>query len=974
MRSAHGLPLVALASILLYIGCDAPIDGYEVPPPDGVEVYRGTWEYRYGDSPKLPGGELAWASDRPSLDDGGWRPAPTTYNPPGRDGRQFLWLRTRLPVPQGRFEKLARPVLHLTWAEQNFEAFLDGKRIDSFAWSEPPVPPRFPGFLHHFLPLGNDYGGKLLALRLYSPHPRIGVPEPHYFGEHTAALSGLVRMGLGPGLVGMLLITASLALLALYLVQRSEIDLLLYGLCLMSLGTYMLCRSDLRAFIVQAPVAWYVLELSSLCLMGGFVSLFGARILGPGRIPVLPWLATAFFAYFFGSAVLVVAGLVQLPSVSEALKRLFLSAMVAISLKSIASALRGEVYGRIFCLAFLISALGATRQMLQALGLVQNSGFIAHYVAALFALTLGAILLHRFRAVQRRLADLSTMMQLNFASARETSAEQHAQLLLSELLRMLNAERALLFTCADETGPLSLYARREAPSGSAASRAGDPLLDSTKSVPPPLPALCLEAQRTRQVATRSQRHRDEIRDRIADQLSERYSELAEPLLARGQLLGVLYLKGGSAGFGRDDSTLVHGLSRQIALLLMTARTHTLEQESEQAQKLLREQELLLSQVGCLARGDLESPITVPVDSQLTAVSTLLEGMRKDLRGKMAALEGGRAAVQQLNEDLRFQIEERIQQLLSQALGEGAAAVGRKGNKWLKAGDMLAENYRVISILGQGASGCVYQVERTTDGRHLAAKVISEKAQKESILQFAREAQILSLVTDPHIASIVDVDITDSGSLFLVMELVHGTPLSQCLERYREIPRARSLLWQIASGLKTVHRLGVIHRDLKPANVLVADLAEGPQAKLVDFGVSTMHQPDTNLTDSAEREQPGLLLGSPMYLAPELVVGSRDARPPADIFSFGVVAFEVLTGSLPFAKPPVVSRYRGEPLRPARLATLRADAPAYLVELIERCLSEDPALRPTAAELVDVLTPADLASGSLPAGSGPAVQL
>lgn len=962
MRSVGGMPLVVLASILLWVGCDAPVDGGEVPGADGVQVYSGAWEYRYGDSPGLPSGQLAWASRDASAEDAGWQPTEKTDNPPGRKGRNYLWLRTRLPAPSAPATKLAQPVFHIAWAEQNFEAFFDGKPIESFAWAEPPRAQRFPGFVHHFLPLPQDFGGKLLVLRLYSPHVRIGIPSPQHIGEHVAALSELVRVGIGPGLVGALLLAASLALLALYLVQRSELDLLLYSLCLLTIGLYMVCRSSLHSFVVQGPVTWYAVELSSLCLMAGFISLFADRILPPGRINVLPWLSLLLFGYFVGSVAVVSTGLVHLASVAEGLKILVLVAMLTISAKSIASALRGDLYGRIFCSAFVFTALAGTWQILQELRIVPRTGFTAHYTAGVFALMLGAILLHRFRMVQRRLADLSTMMQLNFASARALPPEQHAQLLLSELVRMLGADRALLYTCEDETGPLVLYAARDA--------GGNPPAESTD----PVPGLCLEAQGNRQVATRSQLSREEFRDRISDQPAERYSELAEPLLARGQLLGVLYLRGGRDGFSPDDSTLLQGLSRQIALLLLTARTHSLEQESEQAQSRLREQEVLLSQVGCLARGDLDTPITVPVESQLTEVSALLEGMRKDLRGKMAALEGGRIAVQQLNDDLRFQLEERIQQLLEQALSNGGTTAARHAKKWLESGELLAEGYRVISILGQGASGCVYRVERTTDGRHLAAKVISAKAQKESILQFAREAQILARVTDPHVTSIVDVDITETGSLFLVMELVQGTPLSQVLERYRELPRARALLWQIASGLKTVHRLGVIHRDLKPANVLVADTAEGPQAKLVDFGVSTMHQPDTHVSDSAEREQPGLLLGSPMYLAPELVVGSRDARPPADVFSFGVVAFEVLTGALPFQKPPVVSRYRGEALNPARLATLRPDIPAYLVEILERCLGDDLTRRPTAAELVEVLAPADIAGSNLQASNSPAVHL
>jgi serine/threonine protein kinase len=252
-----------------------------------------------------------------------------------------------------------------------------------------------------------------------------------------------------------------------------------------------------------------------------------------------------------------------------------------------------------------------------------------------------------------------------------------------------------------------------------------------------------------------------------------------------------------------------------------------------------------------------------------------------------------------------------------------------------------------------------------------------------------------------VVAIVDVDMTADGLVFMVMELVRGTPLHHFRERYGDRGFALQVLRQITDGLRTVHAHNIVHRDLKPANVLIAESPDGLQVKLVDFGVSTLTrgksqndlekaplQPPTlpaladepssnpNLSVSADasagsasgdvdpkQTNPrghltavGIVVGTPMYLAPELAEGSRLARPPSDIFSLGVIAYELLGGSMPFSEPPVVTRYRGATLSIPSLHAAHPELglPPALVALIDRCLAEDPAIRPTAAELLAVL--------------------
>jgi serine/threonine protein kinase len=219
-----------------------------------------------------------------------------------------------------------------------------------------------------------------------------------------------------------------------------------------------------------------------------------------------------------------------------------------------------------------------------------------------------------------------------------------------------------------------------------------------------------------------------------------------------------------------------------------------------------------------------------------------------------------------------------------------------------------------------------------------------------------------------------------------MELVRGTPLQHFRERFGELDFALPVLRQIALGLQTVHAHDIVHRDLKPANVIIAEskeLQDGLKVKLVDFGVSTLargksrsdgeqaQKPPqlpslpTLADEPAQSESPksgqltavGMLVGTPMYLAPELAEGSRLAGPPSDIFSFGVIAYELVAKTMPFSEPPVVTRYRGEPLVIPPLQPLPAGQSAplqTLTALIGRCLAEDPAIRPTAEEILAVL--------------------
>ncbi len=454
------------------------------------------------------------------------------------------------------------------------------------------------------------------------------------------------------------------------------------------------------------------------------------------------------------------------------------------------------------------------------------------------------------------------------------------------------------------------------------------------------------------------------------------------------------------------------------------------------------------------------------------------GRSDDLNVQLATrvdqLETRRAEIEQLNVELRRQIEDRAGQIYA-----ALALAGRAGVRApvLVAGEVVQGRYRVLRPLGEGGMGTVYEVTRIADGRRLALKLARE-VDGESLARLAREAQTASTVSHPNVVGIVDVDVAPSGFLYLVMELVEGTSLYEHRPRFGDPVWAVPVLRQIADGLAALHRAGVVHRDLKPGNVLVtpAVAAEGgvhgrgPQVKISDFGIAlnnterfskllagelpedsarpwpglaapSVHgsydgqreissgvlaarplqpvdlprvvprEPTTDvqgirareagtdrarevgadpareagtepardtvranpalgasrraqvspavgvpqgLGDSSFLTRSGNLPGTPSYIAPELAQGRALLSPAADVFAFGVIAYELITAQRPFAEAPVLALVDRRPVpTPPPIAEAWPDAPAALAVALDACLSLDPAQRPTAQELAQI---------------------
>jgi hypothetical protein len=322
----------------------------------------------------------------------------------------------------------------------------------------------------------------------------------------------------------------------------------------------------------------------------------------------------------------------------------------------------------------------------------------------------------------------------------------------------------------------------------------------------------------------------------------------------------------------------------------------------------------------------------------------------------------------LNEELRRQIGDRSHRL-AQTLTL-LASDARKAAE-LEAGRVMGDRYRIQHLLGAGGMGAVYAATRIPDDKPVALKVVRLSASPDLLARFAREAEAAAKVNHPNVVAILDVDVSDDGELFIVMERVHGKSLDAVRARFGEVAWALPLLAQLARALEAIHAADVIHRDLKPANILLTD--EGV-LKVADFGIAGLRTgaaDDDESTGSLEKTkgarpstrqsvltesdaatlgltQAGAVLGSPLYMAPEARAGARHTSRSSDIYSFGLIAYELLSGKRAIGMSLSHNPAEERPAQP--LATLCPSLPRELTTLVDACLRPDPRTRPSATDL------------------------
>ena len=254
--------------------------------------------------------------------------------------------------------------------------------------------------------------------------------------------------------------------------------------------------------------------------------------------------------------------------------------------------------------------------------------------------------------------------------------------------------------------------------------------------------------------------------------------------------------------------------------------------------------------------------------------------------------------------------------------------------------MQVGRYQILETIGTGANSRVVRGFDPMIGRTVAIKLFPrDLASGEGRERFLKEARVVGQISHASIVALHDMGIEESTSTpYLVMEYVEGQPLERILDK-GSVPFPRACAWvaDIAVALEVAHRKGVIHGDVKPANILVNE--EG-RVKLTDFGMARLASRDTKDTP---------LLGTPAYWCPEQIVGKpQDAR--SDIFSLGVVLYEMITGTRPFDSDSlqgVCSRIMSStPLPPSHS---NPSLPVGLNELVASCLAKDPAHRRSSAE-------------------------
>jgi serine/threonine-protein kinase len=272
---------------------------------------------------------------------------------------------------------------------------------------------------------------------------------------------------------------------------------------------------------------------------------------------------------------------------------------------------------------------------------------------------------------------------------------------------------------------------------------------------------------------------------------------------------------------------------------------------------------------------------------------------------------------------------------------------------------LLGSYRLIERLGEGGMGEVWLARHNLLARTAAIKlvrpeVLGELGSKETaatLSRFEREAQATAALTSPYTIRLFDFGFTAEGTFYYAMEMLDGRDLETLVREFGPLPPARAvyLLRQICRSLAEAHTKGLVHRDVKPANIYVCRMGlEYDFVKVLDFGLVTLEDPsqaETALTGDAE------IVGTPAYMAPEVILGSTDVDRRADVYALGCVAYFLLTGERVFnarTRMQLLMQHVSNAPVPPSQRTTRWDISRELDDLVLACLEKDPDRRPADA--------------------------
>ncbi|HEU4597513.1 MAG TPA: serine/threonine-protein kinase [Pyrinomonadaceae bacterium] len=282
-----------------------------------------------------------------------------------------------------------------------------------------------------------------------------------------------------------------------------------------------------------------------------------------------------------------------------------------------------------------------------------------------------------------------------------------------------------------------------------------------------------------------------------------------------------------------------------------------------------------------------------------------------------------------------------------------------------AGDVLAERYRVVGLLGRGGMGEVYRADDLKLKQPVALKFLAGRLDGDAaaLARFYQEVSVARQVSHRHVCRVYDVG-EAAGQHFLSMEYVRGEELSSLLKRIGRLPedKAKEIARQLCAGLAAVHERGILHRDLKPANVMVDERGE---VRITDFGIAAL-----------AGEVRAATAGTPAYMSPEQLEG-RELTVRSDIYSLGLVLYELFTGRRAFeaASLPELMRLRRSDTTPTSPSELVAGLDPLIERVIFRCLDKDPERRPaTALQVAAALPGGDPLAAALAAGETPSPEM
>ena len=267
------------------------------------------------------------------------------------------------------------------------------------------------------------------------------------------------------------------------------------------------------------------------------------------------------------------------------------------------------------------------------------------------------------------------------------------------------------------------------------------------------------------------------------------------------------------------------------------------------------------------------------------------------------------------------------------------------------GRVLDDKYRLDARLGEGGMGTVYSATHLLIERSVAVKVLNPRllADEGAKERFRREARAAGRLQHSNAVAVTDFGETRDGVVYLVMELLEGRPLRDVLAREAPLDPARavSIMLQVAAAVGAAHDAGIIHRDLKPGNIFVVQRPNAPHiVKVLDFGIAKLSEADgvpvKTLTGT------GVMIGTPRYMSPEQCDGAP-LTPAADVYSLGVILYEMLTGQTPFTgSTPLALALKHSSEQPRPLRELVPSVPPELEEVVLHTLAKSPGERPADA--------------------------